>query len=276
MIPDTCLWSKECPLLGRFPRPHPPFRVEKKNMSDPRIRPAMEGDGLDQLVGIVTGLLDYSWQLGKHGDWAAAWDSAQKSAGPSRHNKLLTRMAREMREIEREAEWFPPPSRVPVSIHHRHVLKVIRFWLMEGVGAECFRGFMGIGLLDVEDRWPEELRSACEAWGSERVSAANYIDLLAASKSRSHAIHSEWPLPEEWMPDDLAAIAQAVVFAVYLGIDACTSRFTARTSDGSRPDASVLSPVRRSLIENWPEDRLVGDLAAVGVLVTVIGKPSTP
>lgn len=233
-----------------------------------RLRVAMPSPAMDRLIAIVSGQLDFSWQLGEMPDWHGEWLRAQSCAGPSRHNKMLTRMAREISEVERAMEWFAPPGREPRSPHLRHVLKTLRFWLREGVPGECFHWFLQIGLVDVESRWPEELARACRDWGSERSSAVNLIGWLrTANRPRTHALHSEWPLPEPDMPDDLAYIAQAVTFAVFLGdVVPCTARFIATVESG-RPQVTTLDTVVDALENDWQAEALIHRLASDGVMV---------
>jgi hypothetical protein len=238
-------------------------------LPDFRIRVAMPSEAVDRLVAIVTGLLDFSWDQQKEGDWSAAWLQAQRAAGPSRHSQLLTRMARDISEVEREMEWFPPPSRTPLSIRTRRILKLIRFWLLEGIPGECFHTFLLLGLVDQDERWPEEVRRACESWGSERIAAANYIErLLASNRPRTHAIHGEWPLPEADMADDLVYVAHAVTFAVFLGTTACTARYKARTAEGGRPSKWVLHPVMDALRTGRSVEELLRELSALKVMVS--------
>jgi len=240
---------------------------------DFRIRVAMESPALDRLVEIVGGLLDFSWQRSDEGDWSVEWGKAQASAGPSRHNKALTRMARELAEVDREMEWFPPPSRIPKSIHLRNILKVLRIWLIEGIPGECFSWFMQIGLVDVETRWPDELKKACAHWGSERAAAINYIEWLRESdRTRTHAIHGEWPVPPDWMPDDLVEVAYAVTVAVYLGdVVPVTAKYQATAPEG-RPEAAVLGQVVEGLRHGVAAEELIRELAADGVTVSRVNR----
>jgi hypothetical protein len=227
----------------------------------------MPSEALDRLIEIVTGKLDFSWELEKRGDWGQAWAKAHADAGPSRDDKALRTMAREIASAERELEWFPPPSREPPCIHVRRVLKLVRYWLDKGVAASCYKGFLWHNLVDLETRWPEEMADACKSWTGDRAAAANYITLLGESNRRTLMMHAEWPVPEPEYPDDLASIAQAVAFAVYLGVTPCTARFTATASSGERPDKSVLEPVVEALREGSPAEALVERLAALGVSV---------
>ncbi|GMV37768.1 MAG: hypothetical protein AMXMBFR61_22760 [Fimbriimonadales bacterium] len=242
-------------------------------MGPSRFLVAARSEALDKLVGVVTGLLDFTLRFHRPPWWSEQWRQAQSETGPSRHGKLLVRFAREIAEIEREMEWQPPPSRTPPSIQCRRGLKLLRFWLAEGVPDECFRPFLLSGLVGFEGRWPEEVSLAVRHWGSERPAAANLIrELMESSRPRTHALHGDWPVPDEELPDPLVDIAQAVTFGVYLGTVPCTARFEA-VSEGGRVPAALLERVLEALREDWSADRLAADLAERGVLLRAVEPP---
>ncbi|MEP0765196.1 MAG: hypothetical protein HRF45_01450 [Fimbriimonadia bacterium] len=228
---------------------------------------AARSEALDNLVGVITSLLDFTLRFHRPPWWSEQWQQARAEVGPSRHAKLLVRFAREIAEIEREMEWQPPPSRIPPSIQCRRGLKLLRFWLAEGIPTECFHPFLVGGLVGFEGRWPEEVSLAVSHWGSERPAAANLIrELMESSRPRTHALHGDWPVPDEALPDPLVDIAQAVTFGVYLGNVPCTARFEAVTESG-RVEATLLEMVLEALREGWSAERLAADLAECGVLL---------
>lgn len=234
---------------------------------------AARSEALDELVDVVTGLLDFTLRFHRPPWWSERWQQAVAETGPSRHGKLLVRFAREIAEIEREMEWQPPPSRIPPSIQCRRGLKLLRFWLAEGIPDECFHPFLSTGLVGFERRWPGEVSLAVRHWGSERRAAANLIrELMESPRPRTHALHGDWPVPDEELPDPLVDIAQAVAFGVYLGTVPCTARFEAVT-EGERVEAAALELVLEALREEWTPDRLASSLAERGVLLRSVDPP---